>query len=242
MAIDTLILDIEGTVCPITFVKDELFPYFIEKLPSFLSQITFPISTTTTSTNPIIPILQKLPESITTSSETVFSHFKSLVDQDIKDPILKSIQGIVWKLGYENGDLSAPIYTDAISFIDNYPTTTLDKKIYIYSSGSVNAQKLLFGHVRKENGVVDLNSKLSGYFDITTSGYKNQSSSYVNILKDINKEGSQVLFLSDNVHEVEAAIQAGMESYVVVRPGNAALTDDEKEKYKLIYSFDELDL
>lgn len=145
MTIDTVILDIEGTVCPITFVKDTLFPYFLTKLPSILSSIEFPLSTSSsTNDDPIIQILKQLPESITISNESVFSYLKNLVDQDIKDPILKSLQGYIWEKGYEIGDLKAPIYKDSIKFIENF-----NKKIYIYSSGSIKAQILLFGHAEK---------------------------------------------------------------------------------------------
>ncbi|RCK54674.1 Enolase-phosphatase E1 [Candida viswanathii] len=235
MPIDTVILDIEGTVCPITFVKDVLFPYFIQKLPSILAPIRFPLPSPIS--DPIVEILAQLPSSITTSSDTVYLHLKSLVDQDIKDPVLKALQGYVWKQGYESGELKAPVYADSIKFIREYAG-----EIYIYSSGSIKAQILLFGHVDDEEKSVDLNSYLKGYFDITTAGFKNQAASYSKILNEIGKLGESVLFLSDNVNEVRSAIEAGMSSYVVVRPGNAPLSDEDKAKYKTIHSLDELSL
>ncbi|EER34416.1 hypothetical protein CTRG_01277 [Candida tropicalis MYA-3404] len=240
MTIDTVILDIEGTVCPITFVKDTLFPYFLTKLPSILSSIEFPLSTSSsTNDDPIIQILKQLPESITISNESVFSYLKNLVDQDIKDPILKSLQGYIWEKGYEIGDLKAPIYKDSIKFIENF-----NKKIYIYSSGSIKAQILLFGHAEKDQESINLNPFLKGYFDITTAGFKNKSESYIKILNEINKSNdpSSVLFLSDNVNEVKSAIESGMNSYIVIRPGNAPLSDDDKSTYKTIHSLDELTL
>ena len=259
--IDTVILDIEGTVCPITFVKDTLFPYFIEKLPSILDKFQYPLSNTSASSDDqILNILKQLPDNITKSSESIYKHFKNLVDQDIKDPILKSLQGLIWKQGYENNELQAPIYQDSIEFIESFPTkSSTNNKIYIYSSGSIKAQILLFGHVKSTttttstttitNEVIDLNPKLNGYFDITTAGFKNQSNSYKKILQEINKSSTpkSVLFLSDNINEVNAAIEAGMKSYIVIRPGNPPIDDDDdgnddKINHKIIYSLDELDL
>lgn len=258
--IDTVILDIEGTVCPITFVKDTLFPYFIKKLPSILQKFQYPLPTTTTSDNdddddPVLNILKQLPENIIQSWESIFNHFKNLVDQDIKDPILKSLQGLIWKQGYENNELKAPIYQDSIKFIESFPTVKSkdnQRKIYIYSSGSIKAQILLFGHVKNssttttsiDNDTIDLNDKLNGYFDITTVGFKNQSNSYIKILQEIDKSQypQSVLFLSDNINEVNAAINAGMKSYIVIRPGNSPINDEDKKFHKIIYSLDELDL
>ena len=90
---------------------------------------------------------------------------------------------------------------------------------------------------------------MNGYFDITTAGFKNQSNSYKKILQEINKSSTpkSVLFLSDNINEVNAAIEAGMKSYIVIRPGNPPIDDDDdgnddKINHKIIYSLDELDL
>lgn len=239
--IDTVILDIEGTVCPITFVKESLFPYFLAKLPSHLSKISFPIDST--SSNPIIQILSLLPPHERTDATTTFNHFKKLVDDDIKDPILKSLQGHIWQQGYHDQELMAPVYPDSIEFIKSFGKEN-DGKIYIYSSGSINAQILLFSHVDENGKSVDLTSHLNGYFDIPSSGYKSESSSYRRILNDINKldEPNSVLFLSDNVNEVKAAIEAGLQSYIVVRPGNAPLSQDDMANYRIIHSLDELDL
>ena len=107
MAIDTVVLDIEGTVCPITFVKEKLFPYFLEKLPLFLLEISNFTLLQADDKDPIKAILSQLPEQIRTSKDSVLEYFNDLVRRDIKDPILKQLQGFIWKLGYENGDLKA---------------------------------------------------------------------------------------------------------------------------------------
>ncbi|KAK6205342.1 HAD-like domain-containing protein [Scheffersomyces amazonensis] len=245
MTIDTLVLDIEGTVCPITFVKDSLFPYFVEKFPTFIDQLDFPLDPQ--SDDPIVKILDQLPHDIKESSINIINHFKDLVAKDVKDPILKSLQGFIWKAGYENGDLKAPVYEDSIKFIKEYPNKAKTQKIYIYSSGSIKAQILLFGYVKDpttNDKSLDLNPYLSGYFDITTAGYKTESESYDKILQEIGKSDNSksVLFLSDNVNEVKAAIKAGMQSYIVVRPGNAPITEQDKSSYTVIDSLDQLQL
>lgn len=236
--VEVIVLDIEGTICPISFVKTTLFPYFLEKLPLELSALTYPLRST--SSSPAEEICSQFPENVRNSYDSLLEYITSLVNNDIKDPILKSLQGLIWKLGYENGELMAPVYQDAIEFITDLSKT---KKIYIYSSGSIKAQILLFGHVKGANGSsVDMNSYLSGYYDITTAGFKQESGSYVSILKDIGYESKQssVLFLSDNVKEVDAAIQAGMNSIVVDRPGNAPLSEAGKKSFSIIETFRDL--
>ncbi|CUM52154.1 unnamed protein product [Debaryomyces tyrocola] len=236
--VEVIVLDIEGTICPISFVKATLFPYFLEKLPLELSALTYPLKST--SSSPVEEICSQFPENVRDSYDSLLEYITSLVNNDIKDPILKSLQGFIWKLGYENGELMAPVYQDAIEFIKDLSKT---KNIYIYSSGSIKAQILLFGHVKGANGSsVDMNSYLSGYYDITTAGFKQESSSYVSILKDIGYESKQssVLFLSDNVKEVDAAIQAGMNSLVVDRPGNAPLSEADKKSFSIIETFRDL--
>lgn len=236
--VEVIVLDIEGTICPISFVKATLFPYFLEKLPLELSALTYPLKST--SSSPVEEICSQFPENVRDSYDSLLEYITSLVNNDIKDPILKSLQGFIWKLGYENGELMAPVYQDAIEFIKDLSKM---KNIYIYSSGSIKAQILLFGHVKGANGSsVDMNSYLSGYYDITTAGFKQESSSYVSILKDIGYESKQssVLFLSDNVKEVDAATQAGMNSLVVDRPGNAPLSEADKKSFSIIETFRDL--
>lgn len=229
--INVVILDIEGTVAPISFVKEVLFPYFLNKIPGILSELKYPLD----SSDEISKILTQFPNEYTINSDKLYKYIKSLVDQDIKDSTLKSLQGIVWLKGYENGELKAPVYPDVIESFKKWKQQ--NKKIYIYSSGSIKAQKLLFGYVDVgKTKSISLNEYLSGYFDITTSGFKQEQSSYENITKDIGINASNCLFLSDNENEVEAATKAGLQSIVVIRPGNAPLI----KNFKTINNFDEL--
>ncbi|EDK42765.1 enolase-phosphatase E1 [Lodderomyces elongisporus] len=249
MTIDTVILDIEGTICPISFVKSVLFPYFVKQLPTTLNTIQFPLNLNINDTNSnqasIVQTLSKLPLSVTTSSESTYNYLKGLVDNDVKDPVLKALQGLIWKQGYESGEIKSPVYPDSIDFIEKFPKREANCKIYIYSSGSINAQKLLFSHVDNGTGIaMDLNPQLSGYFDITTAGFKQEASSYTKIIDQIDKKDNEksVLFLSDYINEVNAAIESGMNSYVVIREGNTPIPDKELASHKIIYSLSELNL
>lgn len=223
------LLDIEGTVCSITFVKDVLYPYFLNAYREFVSSIPFPIDA---KNDEVSCILAKFPEEATSSLDSLNKHIYYLVSSDIKDPVLKAFQGIVWEKGYFKGDLKAPLYKDAIEFIQT------NSPIYIYSSGSVYAQKLLFRHVDVDGVLLDLTGRLLGYFDITTSGYKQERSSYENIISAIGCQASDVTFYSDNVLEVKAALAAGMAAKVVVRPGNAPISKEDEESLELISTFE----
>lgn len=236
--IEAVILDIEGTICPISFVKERLFPYFLEKLPTYLEKLKYPI--TKDGSSDVNDICSEFGSEHTISYESLLSHITQLVKNDVKMPALKTLQGYIWTKGYASHELKAPLYNDAIKFLEN---TSKSKKIYIYSSGSVKAQKLLFTYVEGEDGqVLDLKPYITDYFDITTSGYKNEVASYRSILVSIGyeKNPESVLFLSDNIHEIRASSEALIESVVVVRPGNAPLSD--KDVYKTINSFDELSI
>lgn len=213
-----VLLDIEGTVCPITFVKETLFPYFLGQLDDVLGKLQFPLD----EADPVGQICRGFPADVTENRQSLDKYIRGLVASDTKDAVLKSLQGFVWKRGYDNGDLVAPICDDAIKLIQGG-----SNKVYIYSSGSVPAQKLLFLHVK---GGIDLTPYISGYFDITTSGFKQEAKSYRNILKDIgNPDPASITFYSDHPGEVRAALQAGMQAVVVIREGNAPLTDADRQ-------------
>lgn len=233
-----LILDIEGTICSILFVKDVLYPYFKEKYPQIVERLLYPLVPTQDITNEagiINNMLCDMPKH--NSYDELVDYINDLVVRDIKDPVLKSFQGFVWKLGYENGELLAPLYNDAIEFIK---VTSQTKKVYIYSSGSVKAQKLLFSYVKdpQTSKAIDMNGYLSGYFDITTSGVKQSPESYRNILEAIGSDkGEEVVFLSDNVEEIRAAKEAGLKGVIVQRPGNPEVEQEDIDEFGVVSDF-----
>lgn len=222
------LLDIEGTVCSITFVKDVLYPYFLQNYRSFIKNTPFPIDP---SHDDVSSILAGFSPEIICSSEALELHITYLVSSDIKDPTLKAFQGIVWERGYHKGDLKAPLYNDAIAFLK------AQSPIFIYSLGSVYAQKLLFLHVDVDGLLEDLTGRLLGYFDITTSGFKQELLSYEKIAQKIGCDVKDVIFYSDNVLEVKAALAAGMAAKVMVRPGNAPISEEDAQTLDLIESF-----
>lgn len=206
MSFKALLLDIEGTVCPIAFVKDVLFPFFCSKVSVLLQ-----------SNDPEVKrLLAQFP-----AQDNLQEYIQDLVARDVKDPILKQLQGHVWAQGYYNGEIKAPVYKDAIELIKRKP------EVYIYSSGSVKAQKLLFGHVEDPSSTksIDLQPFIKSFFDINTSGKKTEPESYQKILQNIGKQPDDVLFISDNILELDAASQVGLETILAVRPGNPPVTD-----------------
>ncbi|CAI4059711.1 hypothetical protein SUVC_05G0350 [Saccharomyces uvarum] len=222
----TYLLDIEGTVCPISFVKDTLFPYFTKQVSQLVLQQDSGDS----------PISEILSQFRIEDKQQLQAHILELVANDVKDPILKQLQGYVWAQGYETGQIKAPVYADAIDFIKR------KDRVFIYSSGSVKAQKLLFGYVLDPNVAtcdsLDLNAYIDGYFDINTSGKKTDAQSYASILRDIGVSAGEVLFLSDNPLELDAAAAVGMATGLAVRPGNAHVPD--AQKYQVYKTFEDL--
>lgn len=120
-----------------------------------------------------------------------------------------------------------------------------DIHLAIYSSGSVFAQKLLFGHVQdaaNPSTTQDLRSLISDWFDTTSAGLKTEKGSYTSIAEKLGKQSARILFLSDNVREVEAALDAGMKAIVVDRPGNAAVSEEERGRFKVVDSLHHISL
>ena len=183
-----IITDIEGTTAPITFVHRILFPYARERLEAFLAAH---------------PTLDEKP---TPSLQTLYAQ----MDRDEKDPVLKTIQGMIWEEGYRNGDLTAEIYADVAPALRRWAGAGL--RLYVYSSGSAAAQKLLFGHTPQG----DLKPLFQAYFD-TRVGPKREAKSYADIAKGIGLPGAEILFLSDVEAELDAAAAAGMQSCQLVR-------------------------
>lgn len=161
------------------------------------------------------------------------------MSRDVKISYLKSLQGYLWESGYKNGELKAPLFPDVAPKIASWRKGDDAVQIMIYSSGSVAAQKLLFRHTNWEPA--DLTPEITDFFDTVNAGPKTEASSYRKIAsKHADIPVSEWLFLSDNVKEVEAAKEAGMQSVVVERPGNAELLEEARRRHRVIRSFDEL--
>ncbi|KAM4899976.1 enolase-phosphatase E1 isoform 1-T1 [Sylvia borin] len=152
---------------------------------------------------------------------------------DRKTTALKQLQGHMWRAAYATGHVKGEIFEDVVPAIRKWREAGM--KVYIYSSGSVEAQKLLFGY-STEGDILEL---FDGHFD-TKIGPKVESESYRRIAASIGCATNNILFLTDVPREANAAEEADTHVAVVIRPGNAGLTDDEKSYYSLISSFTEL--
>jgi enolase-phosphatase E1 len=192
-----VVTDIEGTTTALSFVKNGLFPFARRQLPDFVArrrhdpEIRGILAETARESG-------KEPQ----DEDALVAQLLAWIDEDRKIAPLKSLQGLIWAEGYNSGELKGHIYPDAAQGLRRWHDAGIG--IYIYSSGSVTAQQLIFGH--SEHG--DLTPLLSGYFD-TRTGPKLESRSYDRITKAIGLSASSLLFLSDHLGELDAARAAG---------------------------------
>lgn len=221
--IKAILTDIEGTTSSISFVKDVLFPYAYRHLPGFVQEYAQEIET-------ILNDVRAEENNDGLSDEEVVEVLQRWIEEDKKLTPLKTLQGMIWQAGYEAGELHGHIYEDAVDRLKRWKKAGFD--LYIYSSGSVAAQKLLFSNTASG----DLTPLFSGYFD-TTTGPKLQSESYEKIAAQIGLAPERILFLSDNTQEIEAAAKAGMPVIVLDRDG----LQDGMPKYKVARSFEEIE-
>lgn len=224
-----IILDIEGTTTPLAFVQEVLFPHARRNIASFLdttwetqatkdtvAQLDAQLAADSHAGDVEAPVsaLSKVDKASTIRDcVTVLLHW---MDADRKVSVLKELQGRIWKAGYDSGELQGEVYADVPCALSHWKD--LGIRVYIYSSGSVAAQKLLFANTAWG----DLTEFLSGHFDTTTGG-KRESESYTKILAEIGVTGEDTLFVTDIHDEAKAARHAGMAVAVSVRPGNYAL-------------------
>lgn len=215
------LLDIEGTTTPIDFVTKTLFPFARREMRSFLSQ-----------DDPLLAQDREwLREEHTQEndappwSDDLEPYLLWLMDRDRKSRGLKSIQGRIWEEGYRSGKLKGEVYPDVHPAFERWKAD--GAQIYIYSSGSVLAQKLIFGHLEP----YPLTPLIDGYFD-TEVGPKRSSESYREIAERVGLPPYEILFLSDVIEEVYAAREAGMQARQICRPGTEAKDDSPLSDFK----------
>jgi enolase-phosphatase E1 len=225
-----LLLDIEGTTTPIEFVHTVLFPYARSHIPGYLAG------------GERSPLLAGAIEQLRREHaedraqgceppEPLVDYISWLMDRDRKSPGLKALQGLVWCHGYAGGQLRGEVYPDVPPAFERWRAGRL--AIYIYSSGSVLAQQLLFGSVPTG----DLTTCLSGFFD-TGVDAKSSPGSYRNIAAHAALPPSAMLFVSDVVAELDAALEAGFHTLLCIRDAKANPEPDVA--HRVIRSFDEI--
>jgi enolase-phosphatase E1 len=260
------LLDVEGTVAPISLVTEQLFPYARAHFEAFLRQSVAAVEQKGEAVEPRdfgegsvlwdLAMLRResraekdpeapriFPDSVselgfkgdpesasmspTYGIPRILKYIYWLMDRDRKSTALKSLQGKIWKAGFEGGELKGTLFDDVPEAFRRW---SADARVAIYSSGSVEAQKLLFRH----SVFGDLTPSIAGYFD-TRTGAKATSASYAAIAGAMNVVPPEVLFFSDVVRELDAAREAGCHTRLVVREGNAPV--DDAHGHRVLESF-----
>ena len=194
MPIRAILTDIEGTTSSISFVTETLFPYARARMADYVAAHPETVAEVP-GNDPVATLL-------------------AWMDADAKETPLKALQGLIWAEGYADGTLRGHVYADAVAGLRRWHAAGLS--LYVFSSGSVAAQKLIFAH----SVAGDLTPLFSGYFD-TTTGPKREAASYVKIAKSIDIPPKNILFLSDTRQEVDAARAAGMDVRLIDRQSRA---------------------
>lgn len=232
-----ILLDVEGTTSAVAYVYDVMFPFAKQELDNYLQAEWQNDALRPVKEQIAIDAGAKSFSEWTSEAEdpkqTLRDEVMRLMNNDIKATGLKQLQGLIWEAGFRSGDLRAHVYDDVAPAFSRWKQA--GKELRIYSSGSIHAQKLFFGH--SEAG--DLTPHLSGHYD-TTTGPKRETSSYETIIADWGLSADQILFLSDITEELDAAHEAGMQTALVHRPGNAEPTPSSLP-HQEINKFDDLD-
>ncbi|KAI7466632.1 2,3-diketo-5-methylthio-1-phosphopentane phosphatase [Hortaea werneckii] len=250
--VQNILLDIEGTICPISFVKDTLsalkrffhlrktnlrllhpkFPYAIKALPEVLARKWDDAD--------FQPYKDAFPAEHRTSPAALQAHVEDLTQRDVKIAYLKNLQGYLWEDGYKTGAYATPLFPDVAPKLQEWKDA--GKNVAIYSSGSVFAQKLLFQHVMGEGeNVEDKTGLIDGWFDTVNAGLKTEAASYRKIVASLGWDAETTLFFTDNVMEVDAAVAAGIQTILVDRPGNAVLADSDRQRLRVETTFSALE-
>src|SRR3954451_209170 len=219
-----ILLDIEGTTSSISFVYDVMFPYVRKHLtfevfanwlePEYIE--AFHAIARDAGHDSLDAWLKRqglTRDNPVRAAEVVCKEVTRLMDADVKATGLKQLQGLIWQSGFESGELKAHVYDDVPPALAAWNAARKD--VRIYSSGSVQAQKLFFGHTIAGN----LLPMFRGHYD-TTSGPKKEAESYRQIAGDFGLLPREILFLSDVAAELDAARAVGMQTGLVIRPGN----------------------
>jgi enolase-phosphatase E1 len=212
-----VLLDIEGTTSPISFVYNVLFPYAEERLRDFvlaryedaeIRRVVSGLYHEYQHESEPAPAWVALED-----MEGAVSYLEWLMERDRKSTGLKATQGLIWQSGFENGELKGEFFPDVEPALKRWRGA--GAKVFIFSSGSVLAQQLLFRY----STFGDLSSLIEGHFD-TETGPKRQASSYATIADAIGFEPGEILFISDVLEELTAAHEAGLDVRLALRPGN----------------------
>jgi len=205
--ISAVIVDIEGTIGSISFVKEVLFPYARKRVEETLRQggqlVEEAVAMFEKETGKTMGVHEQAEQ------------FTRWIDEDKKSPALKKLQGVIWEKGFRSGEFTGHLYPDAYELLLKFKKKNIP--VYVYSSGSVQAQLLYFAH----SDFGDILNLFAGHFDTSVGGKKDQAS-YVRILKEIKEEAHNVIFFSDIVEELDAAKHVGINTMQLQREGEVS--------------------
>jgi enolase-phosphatase E1 len=217
-----VLLDVEGTTTPIAFVHDVLFPFARARLREFLDrecddpEVAAHVEALRRQRDADAAAGAGAPAWRETSAreraESAAAYAAWLMDRDSKLTVLKALQGRIWQAGYERGELRGEVYADVARAFRRWHAQ--GRRVAIFSSGSVLGQRLLFGH----STAGDLTPCIDACFD-TTTGPKREAASYRRIAASLEVAPAEVLFVSDVVAELDAALDAGLQTALCLRPG-----------------------
>lgn len=223
--IKAVVTDIEGTTSSISFVHDVLFPYARQRMGDFIRAHHDDAEVAALLDDVRREVGQPL------GIDEIVAQLCRWIDEDKKITPLKALQGLIWEQGYRNGDFTGHVYRDAYDNLRRWKARGI--ALYVFSSGSVKAQKLIFGY----SDFGDMTPLFSGYFD-TRIGAKREVEAYRKIVETLDLPAGRILFLSDIVEELDAARRAGMETIQLVREGEL----DDHARHPQVRNFDAISL
>ena len=219
--IKCVLMDIEGTTTSVSFVYDVLFPYFLTNVDKLLFN----------DSDEVIAAFDEVKELVKNESGLELLSRQDCINQlvlwckeDRKVTPLKFLQGVIWEEGYLAGTLVSHVYDDVPHSLKEWYDNKIE--LAIFSSGSVEAQKLIFKFANQG----DLSNYLSAYFD-TVTGPKRETNTYKIIADQLQFPASSILFLSDIREELMAAEEAGMQTIQLVRPGTTSNWKNTAENF-----------
>lgn len=222
--IKAVLTDIEGTTSSISFVKDVLFPYARDQMAEFVQSHAAEAEVARLLEDARAEAGEPL------ELEALIRQLIQWIDQDRKVTPLKALQGMIWEAGYKSGAFTGHVYEDAVRNLCHWHEQGVH--LYVFSSGSVQAQRVLFGY----SDFGDLTPLFSGYFD-TNVGSKRDVDAYLHIIDAIALPAESILFLSDTYQELDAAREAGMQTLQLIRDDSVNVSD-----HHAISSFDQINL
>jgi len=213
-----VLVDVEGTICPSDFVENVLLPYAAARLRGYAVSRRF-----------LPAVAAVLEEARQLSGGDPIAALEAWQADGVQTQPLKTLQGWIWTEGYIEGALSPPLFADALAALRRWRSHGVP--LYVFSSGSLAAQKLFFRSSREG----DLRGLFNGHYD-TTVGAKTDPDSYREISESIGVATGAILFLSDSADEVAAASAAGFQI------GHVAKETAPDRRWPTIRDFGEIEL